>query len=224
MDPVKNGYIQSTQIAWTPGVKQDPSHPQRWVIPFESAEKHPPTPGTILGIKSKEGQNVYTLRNLSHFVFDTVAWVRRSRGVFTGSTFNGKDYGSINISVTNSTIAREAPINGIQPCMSTPDGGVQVGGRLGLPSSGNHFAGNTFIAPGDDAFALFDVSQSTVVGNTLASSFSNRGLMMDFTDPNHSATSGHSGINFCSPANKQSDNMIVQMIGDHGSSQVLQCP
>jgi hypothetical protein len=227
VDPIVGGYVQSTQIPWVPtGLKQpDPAHyPNRWVIPFESPEKHPPAPGTVLGVKSKEGQNVYTLRNLSNFTFDTVAWVRRSRGVFTGSTFAGHDYGSINVTVVNSTIAREAPINGIQPCMSTPDGGVQIGGRLGLAGSGHYLAGNVFTGAGDDAIALFDVTNSTVVNNTLSSSFSNRGLMMDFTDPKQSVTSGHSGINFCKPPNTLTDDGIFQMVGGPAPSQLLQCP
>jgi len=220
-----DGYAKSTQIPWIPGVKRpDPARfPRRWVIPFEKARKSAPyAPGMIIGIKSKEGDNVYTLKNVSYFTFDDVAWIRRSRGVFTGDSSTG--VGSVNVTVKNSTILPEAPINAIQPCMSTPDGGPQVGGRLGLHSSGHLFTGNYFVGTGDDAIAFFDVTDSTVTNNTLIGAFSSRGLMLDFTDPNKSITSGRSGISFCTPANKFRYNAIYQKIGDPAPSLLITCP
>jgi hypothetical protein len=149
--------------------------------------------------------------------------MRRSRGVFSGVTVNNVSYGVANITVKNNSIVREAPINGVTPCLSTPDGGPQVGGRLGLPSSGHVFTGNTFTATGDDAIAFFDVKNSMVEGNKLNEAFSGRGLMFNFTKSSDSVTSGGSGISFCNPVNVLGMDIIYQLIAT-SSGQQLSCP
>lgn len=216
-DPLNpDGSINYSQVAWSPGVAQpDPSgHPNRWTIPFSNPQPSPPfSAGQLVTIKSKEGRNVYQFLACSNITFDRVAWLRRSRGVFGGATMNGTSYGTQNVTVRDSTIVPEAAIGGIMPCLATPDGGPQVGGQLGFPSSGHVFTGNRFYFTGDDSIAFFDATNSTVTGNNILGSQSGRGIMFDFTDPNVLVSNGAAGFVYCNPPNNLAYNYLYQIIG-----------
>jgi hypothetical protein len=125
--------------------------------------------GDLVCIKSKPDGNAYWFLRGSDIAFDHVEWTRKSRGVFRGGI--GK------VRITNSTIDRGPPVAGQVPCLSTPEGGPQIGLPRNPPSNGDLVENNRFVATGDDAIAFFNAS-GIIRNNFVADSFA-RGILLN---------------------------------------------
>jgi len=138
----------NAQIAWK-SAELVSGH--RWRIrlkkPTEMANYKP---GDLVGIKSKNGGQTFWLSGGSDFVFEDVKWTQVSRGVFRG--------GFDKIRITRCVVERAPAVNGQVPCLSTPDGGPQIGQPGDLPTSGNLVEDCRMIATGDDSIAFFNAS------------------------------------------------------------------
>ena len=106
--------------------------------------------GDLIGIKSKHGGQAYWFMGGSDFVFDSVKWTQKTRGVFRG--------GFDRIQVLNCVTDRSPPIHGQTPCLASPEGGPQIGQPNDPPITGNVVKNGRFIASGDDAVAFFNAS------------------------------------------------------------------
>jgi len=142
----------------------------RWRIYLvKSSEMADYKPGDLIGIKSKHGGQTYWLAGGSDFVFEGVKWTQVSRGVFLG--------GLDRIRISRCVIERAPAINGQTPCLSTPDGGPQIGQEKGPLISDNLVEDCQFTATGDDAIAFYHAS-GTVRNCRISDSFA-RGILLD---------------------------------------------
>ncbi|BCU76385.1 hypothetical protein [Luteolibacter sp. LG18] len=108
--------------------------------------------GELIGIKSKHGGKghggqAYWFMGGSDFIFQSVKWTQKTRGVFRG--------GFDKIQILDCVTDRAAPIAGQTPCLASPDGGPQIGQPWDPPTTGNIVKNCRFIASGDDAVAFF---------------------------------------------------------------------
>jgi hypothetical protein len=112
--------------------------------------------GDLIGIKSKHGGETefggqtYWFMSGSDFMFESVKWTQKTRGVFRGG-FN-------KVQFLNCATDRSPPINGQTPCLAAPGGGPQIGQPNDPPTTGNVVKNCRFIASGDDAVAFFNAS------------------------------------------------------------------
>jgi hypothetical protein len=112
--------------------------------------------GALVGIKSKHGGEAefggqtYWFMGGSDFLFDSVKWTQKTRGVFRGG-FN-------KVQFLNCVTDRSPPINGQTPCLAAPGGGPQIGQPNDPPTTGNVVRNCRFVASGDDAVAFFNAS------------------------------------------------------------------
>ncbi|BCX48132.1 hypothetical protein HAHE_20400 [Haloferula helveola] len=133
------------QYAWREAV---PLGGQRWQLNLVKRNAVPHyAKGALLGIKSKHGGQTYWLMGGSDFIFKSVKWTHKTRGVFRG--------GFDRIQVLDCVTDRAAPINGQTPCLAAPGGGPQIGQPWDPPTTGNVVKDCRFIASGDDAVAFF---------------------------------------------------------------------
>ena len=126
-------------------------------------------PGDLIGIKSKHGGQTYWLDGGSDFIFEDVKWTQVSRGVFRGG-FN-------KIRITRCVVERAPAINGQTPCLSTPDGGPQIGQENDPPTTDVLVEDCQMTATGDDAIAFFNAS-GTIRNCRITDSFA-RGILLD---------------------------------------------
>lgn len=112
--------------------------------------------GDLIGIKSKHGGQTefggqtYWFMGGADFVFDSVKWTQKTRGVFRG--------GFQKVQLLNCVTDRSPPINGQVPCLAAPGGGPQIGQPNDPPTAGNVVKNCRFTASGDDAVAFFNAS------------------------------------------------------------------
>ena len=220
------GAIEPTQLAWRGDDLQQVA-PGVWRLTITNFQNGPIAVGDYVGIKSKSGLNAYDVRNSALVTFDTVTWHRRSRGVFGGAS-NGGPHGVTAVKVAHSAILPDAMTGYAAPCLSTPDGGPQVG-QPGFPSAGHLITNNDFVSAGDDALAFFDASDATVANNTIVDAFSNRGVLFRFsaaTTVTTPPTQGGSGFSVCSPGNTLVRDVYYWFTGDAPATtqQRIACP
>jgi hypothetical protein len=143
------------QIPWTRSRHIDG---RRWQLDLKQKNKVANySKGNLIGIKSKHnkgdtefGGQTYWFYSGSDFVFQSVKWTHKSRGVFRG--------GFENVQFVDCVIDRAPAINGQTPCLATPGGGPQTG-QPNDPATSGHLVKNCrFIALGDDAVALFNAT------------------------------------------------------------------
>ncbi|MGC4016980.1 MAG: right-handed parallel beta-helix repeat-containing protein [Luteolibacter sp.] len=103
--------------------------------------------GELIGIKSKHGGQAYWLMGGSDFIFQSVKWTQKTRGVFRGSFDK--------IQILDCVTDRAAPIAGQATCLASPEGGPQIGQPWDPPTKGNIVRNCRFVASGDDAVAFF---------------------------------------------------------------------
>ncbi len=131
--------------------------------------------GDLVGIKSKHSKGktefdgqTYWFASGSDFLFRSVRWTHKSRGVFRG--------GFEKVQIVDCVIDRAPAIQGRTPCLATPGGGPQIG-QPNDPATSGHLVKNCrFIAPGDDAVAFFNAT-GTITGCTIRDSFV-RGILV----------------------------------------------
>lgn len=136
------------QIAWT---RANQVAGQRWEILFRK-QKHVASyaKGDLIGIKSKHGGQTYWFMGGSDFIFQSVKWTQKTRGVFRG--------GFDRIQILDCVTDRSPPINGQTPCLASPGGGPQIGQPNDPPVAGNVVRNGRFTASGDDAVAFFNAA------------------------------------------------------------------
>lgn len=103
--------------------------------------------GDLIGIKSKRGGQAYWLMGGSDFIFNSVKWTHKTRGVFRNSFDK--------IQILDCVTDRAAPVAGQTPCLASPEGGPQIGQPWDPPTTGNIVKNCQFTASGDDAVAFF---------------------------------------------------------------------
>lgn len=142
------------QIPWT---RAKHLEGRRWEIELKRKKQLANyAKGALIGIKSKHGGETefggqtYWFMGGSDFVFDSVKWTQKTRGVFRGG-FN-------KVQFLNCVTDRSPPINGQMPCLAAPGGGPQIGQPNDPSTSGNVVKNCRFIASGDDAVAFFNAS------------------------------------------------------------------
>jgi len=138
----------------------------RWIIYFNKPDQMPGPdylPGQLACIKSKNSGQAYMFSDGpgggSDIVFDDIRWTQESRGAFKG--------GIVGIKILNSEVDRPPAIHGQQFCLSTPDGGPQIGQPGSLPTHGNLVDNYTADHTGDDSLAFF--GDDSVAGTPNAS-------------------------------------------------------
>lgn len=153
------------QIAWTSAQQVSGN---RWQINFTNPKQVAPYHvGDLVGIKSKQSGNTYFFRESSDITFDHVQWRRKSRGVFR--------LGTSRVTISNCSIERSEAINGQAQCLSTPDGGPQIGQPDDVHTTGHRVENCHFVATGDDSVAFFRAS-GTISNNRIRDSFA-RGIL-----------------------------------------------
>ena len=142
------------QIPWTRAIH---IKDRRWKIELKKKTQLANySKGDLIGIKSKHGGTTefggqtYWFLGGSDFLFESVKWTQKTRGVFRG--------GFDKIRFLNCVTDRSPPINGQTPCLAAPGGGPQIGQPNDPPTSGNVVKNCRFIASGDDAVAFFNAS------------------------------------------------------------------
>ncbi len=113
--------------------------------------------GDLVGIKSKhstgdeefDGQ-AYWFMGGSDFLFQSVKWTHKTRGVFRG--------GFEKVQFLDCVTDRAPAIYGQTPCLASPEGGPQIGQPNDPPTSGHLIKNCRFIASGDDAVAFFNAT------------------------------------------------------------------
>ncbi len=161
----------NTQVAWATTQQLAGSRWQMNLInPNEVAPYHR---GDLIGIKSKQTGNTYFFYQSSDITFDHVQWKVKSRGVFRGGTSR--------VTFSNCRVDRSDPINGQTQCLSTPDGGPQLGQPDDAPTTGHRVENCVFVATGDDSVAFFKASGS-VSNCRILDSFA-RGILL-YQSPN----------------------------------------
>lgn len=142
------------QIAWT---RAKHLEGRRWEIELKRKKQLANyAKGALIGIKSKHGGETefggqtYWFMGGSDFVFDSVKWTQKTRGVFRG--------GFSKVQFLDCVTDRSPPINGQMPCLAAPGGGPQIGQPDDPATTGNVVKNCRFIASGDDAVAFFNAS------------------------------------------------------------------
>ena len=143
------------QVPWT---HCEPIGGPRWKLYFRN-HRVPInyTKGDLIGIKSKHSEGVtefdgqaYWFYSGEDFLFKSIKWTHKSRGVFRG--------GFEKVQVVDCIVKRAAPIRGQDPCLATPGGGPQIGQPNDPKTSGHLVQNCRFVAPGDDAVAFFNAT------------------------------------------------------------------
>jgi hypothetical protein len=143
------------QIPWTRCVHIDG---RWWQLELRQTKKVANySKGDLIGIKSKHSKGdaefdgqAYWFFSGSDFLFQSVKWTHKSRGVFRG--------GFEKVQIVDCVIDRAAAISGQTPCLATPGGGPQIG-QPNDPATSGHLVKNCrFIAPGDDAVGFFNAT------------------------------------------------------------------
>jgi len=125
-------------------------------------------PGDLVAVKSKHGGQAYWFFKGQDVRFERLRWLDQSRGVFRG--------GMSKIAILDSRIQRRPEPDGSVQCLSTSDGGPQIGQPDDPPTSDVLVKGNVFVGTGDDAIALFNAS-GVVAGNQVIDSLG-RGILL----------------------------------------------
>jgi len=142
------------QIPWTQAVHLED---RQWQIQLKK-KTHLANyaTGDLIGIKSKHGGTTefggqtYWFLGGADFLFQSVKWTHKTRGVFRGG-FN-------KVHFVDCITDRSPPIGGQTPCLAAPGGGPQIG-QPNDPATTGHLVKNCrFIASGDDAVAFFNAS------------------------------------------------------------------
>lgn len=129
--------------------------------------------GDLIGIKSRQTGNTYFFFNSSDIVFESVQWMGKSRGVFRGGTKR--------VTILNCVIDRAPAVRGQTPCLSTPDGGPQIGNPADDRTGGHRVENCHFVATGDDSIAFFKAN-GKILNNRIRDSFG-RGILL-YLSPN----------------------------------------
>ena len=153
------------QYDWTKATAVSGS---RWRIVLGDDKDPAYKKGALIGIKSKQTGNTYYFAHCSDLNFEAVKWTQISRGVFREGTDR--------ITFLGCVVERMPAINGQVPCLSTPDGGPQIGQPNDPPITGNRVENCRFTGTGDDAIAFFNAS-GLVANNYVADSFA-RGILL----------------------------------------------
>lgn len=153
------------QFEWTKAV---PVSGTRWRLILGDDRDPGYKKGALIGIKSKQTGNTYYFARCSDLTFDAVKWTQISRGVFREGTER--------ITFLGCVVDRMPAINGQVPCLSTPDGGPQIGQPDDPPITGNRVENCRFTGTGDDPIAFFNAS-GVVANNYIADSFA-RGILL----------------------------------------------
>ena len=228
-DAVKDGIVEWSQVPWgKPGLPNlgiivDPANPRIVTIPFTSTRREVPySPGDIVGIKAKQGRDVYRFSNSAFTTLDSVLFKKKSRGMFAMANRGGVPIGPLHVTVNNSRIIREAPIGGIEPCLSTPDGGPQIG-FPGAPGEGHVITNNFIQGSGDDSVALFDAANSYVGNNRIYDSFG-RSVLFVFTAYNKSMATNN--LDMCSSPNTflRNDAFEWYDVDARATYKIINCP
>ncbi|BDS06294.1 hypothetical protein NT6N_13340 [Oceaniferula spumae] len=141
---------------------------QRWQLNLVKKNVVPTySKGDLLGIKSKHGGQTYKFMGGSDFIFKSIKWTQKTRGVFR----KGFD----KIQILDCVTERSAPINGQTPCLAAPGGGPQIGQPWDPPTKGNIVRNCIFTASGDDAVAFFH-STGEISGCQIRDAFA-RGIL-----------------------------------------------
>ena len=157
---------KNEQIAWT---RANQVEGRRWEILFKKQKEVANyAKGDLIGIKSKHGGQTYWFMGGSDFVFQSVKWTQKTRGVFRG--------GFDRIQVLDCVTDRSPPINGQTPCLASPGGGPQIGQPNDPPITGNVVRNGRFTASGDDAVAFFNAA-GEISGCTIRDAFA-RGILL----------------------------------------------
>lgn len=155
----------NSQIAWTDA---EPLGGRRWQLNLRPKKETPNySKGDLIGIKSKHGGQAYWFHGGSDFLFRSVKWTHKTRGVFRG--------GFDRIRVIDCVTDRAAPIHGQTPCLAAPGGGPQIGQPWDPPTTGNLVKNGRFIASGDDAVAFFH-AEGEISGCDIRDAFA-RGIL-----------------------------------------------
>lgn len=125
--------------------------------------------GELVAVKSKHGGQAYWFARGSDILFQDVKWTQESRGVFR----NGFD----KVHFVNCDIDRAPAIAGQTPCLSTPDGGPQIGQPGDPPTEGNVVEDCRFVATGDDSVAFFN--GAGIIRNCHIQDSFGRGILLD---------------------------------------------
>ena len=150
-----------------------------WEMKSNSKIAPPYRKGDFVAIKSKSSGNTYFFSKGSDFAFIDCKWTQISRGVFR--------HGFGNITVSGCAIERMPSIEGQTPCLSTPDGGPQIGQLKDPPVSGNVVENCRFIATGDDAIAFFNasgVARNNFISDSFASGINRENSFGVFLEKN----------------------------------------
>lgn len=138
--------VDNDQIAW-----KDPVliNGQRWQLTLFGAGSNPTfySVGDLVAVKSKSLGQAGFFTNADDIIFDHIIWARHSRVVFRG--------GSKNIQVKNVLIPRDI-VNGQTACLSTSEGGPQIGQPADPATSGNVVQNFSSDGTGDDSIAFFN--------------------------------------------------------------------
>lgn len=154
------------QVRWASAT---PLSERRWQLNLSNPRELPPyLRGALIGIKAKQTGNVCSFTGSSDIIFENIEWSGKSRGVFCKGTSR--------VTILNCKIKRGEPINGQTPCLSTPDGGPQIGQPNDEPTTGNRVENCDFEASGDDSIAFFN-SSGTIRNNRVRDSFG-RGILL----------------------------------------------
>lgn len=161
------------QLPWT---RSSHIEGRRWQLDLKQKNRVADySAGDLIGIKSKHskgktefGGQTYWFYSGSDFLFQSVKWTHKSRGVFRG--------GFEKVQILDCVIDRAPPINGQTPCLATPGGGPQIGQPNDPPTSGHLVKNCRFIATGDDAVAFFNAT-GKISGCYIRDSFA-RGILV----------------------------------------------
>jgi len=157
------------QVAWdSAGTYQLSGRIWRFALK-NSTELPPYNVGDVIGVKLKHGGQTYWLSGGNDIAFDSCKWTRKSRGVLRG--------GISNIRFTNCLIDRGPRIGGRIPCLSTPDGGPQIGQPDDARIQNVIVENCTVEFTGDDNVALFNVDAGVVRNCYFSDGFA-RGLLV----------------------------------------------
>ncbi len=137
----------------------------------DSGKVAPYRVGELIAIKSKHGADAYKFSDGDGIFFSNVIWFQESRGAFRHVN---------KVHVGNSKILRAPAINGQVPCLSTPDGGPQVGQPGDGPITGANVEDCYFVGTGDDGIAFFN-STGVARNNYIQDAFA-RGINLYHTN------------------------------------------
>lgn len=173
-DPHLDTSRANRQFSWN-DPRQIPGYPSRWQIELDLGFASAPyRPGDLIAIKAKKGAQAFAFLGGSDVMFKDILWTRTTRGIFRG--------GMDKVSIIDSSIRRDPPVNGQVPCLASAAGGPQIGFPADGPISGilvDHFYAD---APGDNGLGFFNVTQGVVKNTTIIDAFTPPVLL--FKSPN----------------------------------------